>query len=619
MNVTNATGVILSSSLGAVPTATDENPITSVSQYIQLRDQSTSLLVRIYRAIVKAWKYLFENSDRRRGINEIIANKIQLGSNAKERHVLHVAFKQLFQEESYLKKLGINKEKVLDRDVLLDVQGLDPKIYAERELQALEEYRRTHTESPLSHIDTEKHRELLKKAFKSLFKEIVKKDRGHSQRLMLDDELSLREQQGMDLLLKVSSHDGQVNLTKKEKRKLKAFLRDADANVALNRRIENLLNGLPKDKFEEKGLTALFSIHTYTYKTKQIKPFIKSAEKLTALVAVIKKNPKATIEDSAKLNLEELGLLTSMVKLNGLINFLGTAGLIEEDSKLHKLQGSLRAARSALTYVDRKFSQQAGYDSGDLLMYRGKDYSKFLNKELDKMVGWQLSWLGSDYFHSALLNVPKKIIHISHVTDAAYEYNDIKAAQGAYTDAFRLRFDGLVGEEMKTHLTKVAQAKNKKDDWNALITKKFHEIIQKMHEDRAEFEKIKNSKWRRLMSGIMAHTRRNWLFMDVKKPFDRPFFQGKTDMICSEFAAKVLISALVQLNKELEEEVAEHLAKEGISAEEAKAKVGKPIVAIPIPETEKLKRLHTARLMDYLKPHLVKLERPPIIGQILAV
>lgn len=588
--------------------ALQNSSLSGITEYLKNRDQETSLITRIFRAIVKVFKSLFENWDRAKTLNAIITHRIGQGKNAQERHVLHVVFKHLFKQDSYLKSLGVNKERVLSRDELLGIAGLDPKKYAEKELEAIEIYNGFR---PLK-INIEKHREMLARELSTLFSKIVKGDRAFSQRLMLNDEFSKREQEGIDLLLKVASQEGKLQLTNKEKKKLKSFLKDANANISLNHRIENLLNEIPKDKFGGEKLKALLSIHTYSYKTKQIKPFIQSAQKLTRIVEALKKDAKAKIADDDKLNLGEMGLITSMLKLRGLLNFLDKASLIEDNSKLKAFFTAIKEAGAAITYVDRKFSQQTDYQSGDLMMYRGNDYSLFLNKKLEKMVDWQLSWLGSDYFHSAIINVPKKTVHISHVMDQSYEYNDAKAAQATYTDGFRLKFDGLIDDKVKPVLTRIAKTKNKQHQWNDLVGKKFREIIEKMHEDRTQFEKIKNSKWRRLMSGIMPHTRRNWIFQEIPKSFDRPMFEGKTDMICSEFAAKVLLSALVQLKKELSIEVNDYIAQE------KEIPIESPIVVMPIPETQKLKRLNTALLMDFLKPHLTPVAKAPIIDQLFS-
>lgn len=601
-----------------MPVATESKPFGSISEYLQERDDNTNLIFRIYRAIVRALKGLFISGDHGRKIDQIISDRISLGKNAKERHVFHVAFKHIFKEESYLKSLGISKRQVLSRDAQLDLAGLNPEKYAEREIESIKEYLKSHLDSELSGVELEKHEEALKHALKELFSKIVKADRAFSQRLMLDDELSFKEREGIDLLVKVSSNEGQLKLSAKEKRKLKVFLKDAQGNMSLNRRINNILENIQKDKLDDKKLTALVSIHTYTYKTGQIKPFIKTAEKLVALVDAIKKDPKVQIPNPYKLELDEFGMLSSMLKLKTLLNFLEKAELIEDGSKLTALNSALKKAGTAMNYLNGKYEKQAGYQSGDLLMYRGKDFSRFLNKDLDKMVNWQLSWLGSDYFHSALANVPKKKMHISHVMDKAYEYNDAKLAQATYTDAFRLKFDDLVDETAKPVLDALAKKKNKKQVWQDLVGAKFRAIMEKMHEDRTEFEKIKNSKWRRLKSGIFPHVRRNWFFQEVKKTHDRPFFAGKSDMICSEFAAKVLLTALVQLKKELTEEIAAELSvKEKITVEEAKERIGSELLALPIPETENLSRLHTARLLEFLKPHLTAVEKAPILEQVL--
>lgn len=597
-----------------------ENQSFNIADYIKNRDDNTSLIARICQYIVKLFKSLFANGDRPGRINKIIAEKIFLGKNAKERHVLHVAFKHIFKEESFLKNLGINKEKVLSRDALLDVAGLNPEKYAQKELDSFKAYIKNHPDSAIAKINIEKYEELLKKELASVFSKIIKTDRTHSQRLLLDDELSLKEQEGLDILIKVSNSEGQLRLSNKETRKLKVFLKDAQGNMSLNRRIENLLESLFKDKFDDKKMTALSSIHTFTYKTKNIKSSIKSADKLTALVEVIKKNPKAEIPYKDKLELEEMGLITSMLKLKGLLSFLDSAGFIDDNSRLKTLLESLTKARTAMNYVDGKFIKQVDYRSGDLIMHRGGDHSRFINSDLDKMTRWQLSWLGSDYYHTGIVNAAKKKMRISHVTDKKYEYNDAKAAQSTYTDAFRLKFDALIDDTAKPVLDEMAKQKNKKQTWDDLVGSKFRAIIEKMHEDRTAFEKIKNTKWRRLMSGIMPHTRKDWLFREVPKSFDRPFFEeGKNQMICSEFAAKVLISALVELKKELKKEMAAFIStQEKISVDEALEKVGDNIIAMPIPETEKLKRLNTARLMDFLLPHLTQVKKAPILDQLVA-
>ncbi|CRX39393.1 hypothetical protein [Estrella lausannensis] len=593
-------------------------PFGSVSEFLREREENTNLIVRIYRAVVRAFKGLFVSGDRSRKINQIIREKISLGKSARERHVLHVAFKHVFQKESYLNSLGVRKNRVLSRDDQLDLAGLSPKKYAERELESIRDYLRTHLDSELSGPELEKHQALLKEALEGFFSKLIKHERSFSQKKMLGDELSLKEREGIDLLIKVSTNEGQLKLSAKEKRKLKVFLKDAQGNMTLNRRISNIMEIIEKDKLDDKKLMALVSIHTYTYKTGQIKPFLKSAEKLTEIVSAIKKDPKVEIPNAYKLQLDEFGLLNSMLKLKTLLNFLEKAELIEEGSKLTVLNAALKKAGTAMNYLNGKYEKQAGYQSGDLLMYRGKDFSRFLNKDLDKMVDWQLSWLGSDYFHSALLNVPKKKMHISHVMDKAYEYNDAKLAQGTYTDAFRFKFDALVDEAVKPVLDEMAKKKNKKQGWNDLVGAKFRDIIEKMHQDRTEFEKIKNSKWRRLKSGIFPHVRRNWLFSPVSKPHERPFFEGKSEMICSEFAAKVLLTALVQLKNELTEEIAAELSvKENVTVEEAKERIAPGLITLPIPETEILSRLHTARLLEFLMPHLTRVERAPIIEQVL--
>lgn len=76
-------------------------------------------------------------------------------------------------------------------------------------------------------------------------------------------------------------------------------------------------------------------------------------------------------------------------------------------------------------------------------------------------------------------------------------------------------------------------------------------------------------------------------------------------MICSEFVGKTTIAALVQLNRDLVEEL-------GLPEETA-------VLELPFDKREKLSTLHPKRLLDLLmrKNCIVKVPPPPLLKQIL--
>lgn len=264
------------------------------------------------------------------------------------------------------------------------------------------------------------------------------------------------------------------------------------------------------------------------------------------------------------------------------------------------LTGDLKKLFKISTQARRIFddiNNNLGIEASDILMY---DFNRqsFFRKESHDIEETLTKLFVSKYSHAAQVYEDKHgKKRLTHVWWKKYQTDDVTISEISYSDIYRIDPVKLIAESVQ----EIWKKQNPKKDFVSCIRKQFQVIHNDLHENsQKEFKKISNDMLKRFKSGLadlgLFGGHKSW-FKQTRNSLNDGV---DTKMICSEFIAHSILSAIIALNQILQEEL-------GIKTQ---------AVNLPFCDKERIDRIHPQRLIKICLSHgFIKKVQPSLKAQ----
>ncbi|MCE2983626.1 MAG: hypothetical protein LW832_08680 [Parachlamydia sp.] len=324
-------------------------------------------------------------------------------------------------------------------------------------------------------------------------------------------------------------------------------------------------------------------LQTYLSKTRTITKSATEVSKLHAkmedLLARYHANP-ASIKLEERLTLTELGKITRSARLNesddeekpSFLGQLRNLGLMEMSPKLQKLSDLSIHSQDLLADLDKIIRPviNSHYKDGDVLAYAAKKKSEWLNSPLP-LEERLTSFAANGFTHGAKLFCNEGEVQISHVY-GNFEQEILCLYQLCISDIWEINITPLVPDSLINTLKEVYG-----EDWAQKVNELYRRVENEMQTNAPyRFQNVGNNQERRIAAGIAGQPQLFKLMgKDVlghERTHERDFnklynkFYGDElptdDQICSEWASKATLAAMLETNKRLTAEVKNSLGNQ---------------------------------------------------------
>lgn len=352
-------------------------------------------------------------------------------------------------------------------------------------------------------------------------------------------------------------------------------------------------------------LKQLSKLREYSFKINQREDFREAKQKLDNLSKKI--DSGETVSDSEKLSYKELKVLLSFAKFKDTLSEFA-----EYRTGNNKLVGEIQDTIISLEKLENQLKKESLAKPGNLIFHDLDSYQQ-LQVGKNDMRSWFEGTFVTDLSHAGVVNTNGDGLSVSHVWKS-YENQSIGIADFTIGSIYELNVSTLISDDSTAWLAE----KYGKENVHQELQKKFENISKNFHTDNKHLEGLQNSDHRQNQVAYTPHTRRNFLGVKQEKDLSSIRFEGKKEMICSEFAAKATLHCLNELKKELRDEYRDHLISQGFPPDKAaQASTHLEILNHPIPSTERLKHISPERLYRFLEPNLNLMPPPPTLSKFI--
>ena len=325
---------------------------------------------------------------------------------------------------------------------------------------------------------------------------------------------------------------------------LARFLESSLGNTALNKKMTQ--NSLRQLGISQEHADAFKNIRYWALQSHNPDFYTKALTKLTALNTRFFQNQ--TISEEHKLTNKEYQLLRSLKSIDEkILQKLKNTGVIDASPLLKHLSQVAERAIAALDQFDQHLIARAQLQTGDLILNRFDLIDK-VKPERSQIDSWLNRHLISNYQHASHVIIGSDgQPYQSHIL-SDHQYTKIHSTDLLTSDIYRPLF-----KQFKTH--------NAADIPDATLRQYFDEEFRALHENNQSLKTIQNGFW----IGIKAGAAQYGFFGGHKKKIGPNDFNtlhhelsdeqnSKKPMICSEFVARSMGSAIEAVNKRLNAE-----------------------------------------------------------------
>lgn len=325
---------------------------------------------------------------------------------------------------------------------------------------------------------------------------------------------------------------------------LARFLESSLGNAALNKQMtQNSLRQLGIDK---QYADVFKDIRYWALKSHNPEFYTKSLTKLETLNTRFFQNQ--TISEEQKLTNKEYQLLKSLKSIDEkILQKFKDTGVIDASPLLKHLSQVAEKAIAALDQFDQHLIARAQLQTGDLILNRFDLIDK-VKPERSQIDSWLNRHLISNYQHASHVIIGSDgQPYQSHIL-SDHQYTKIHSTDLLTSDIYRPLFN-----QFKTL--------NAAHIPNATLRQYFEEEFRALHENNQSLKRIQNGFWIRIKAGAAQYG----FFGGHKKKTGPNDFNtvhnelsdeqnSKKPMICSEFVARSMGSAIEAVNKRLNTE-----------------------------------------------------------------
>ncbi|KIE04613.1 hypothetical protein NF27_HE00020 [Candidatus Jidaibacter acanthamoeba] len=415
----------------------------------------------------------------------------------------------------------------------------------------------------------------------------------------LKDKFSKFEKRGFEILANLNFG---AALSKEEQQYLAKFFEYAIDNQEFNSRITRILNN--NDQFVRNNAEMIAELRAFTYKTADLEGVGIITNKVEAILKKIKDNQTNLIEEEDKLSYQELGRLVKFLRNKDILMALKELKILEHSTILQYLNSNLQTSNNLYMELDSLIKNHINYEQGDIVMEVAKRNREFYSNKVnyeEKIRDYM-----SPYTHAAIGYKDNRGVFVSHV-DQTYTKDKIEM-DAVLSENFRIYPDKLIiDNDVKKQIIKALKIDNEDNlkqkmyDIYKGIASELHQLMQDENKDiKFDRDRAKDAFIADLMPFGFGHMGKDniksWakevlenkasLAQKIKDP------GGKGYLFCSEFAAKMTVLSLVELEKQLFDKIKENdpnfeMPKGGL-------------LKMPFHEYEDLGKVHPARLVKEL-------------------
>jgi hypothetical protein len=332
---------------------------------------------------------------------------------------------------------------------------------------------------------------------------------------------------------------------------------------------------LPKGITQD-ALSFLTAVMSKIEKAEKFMPPLDKGKKLWELYQKDPSNP--SISEKDKLTLSEMGLINELARFHSQLEKLQKMGVVEIDEKLKQLFEKSAEAKELLKNIENTILPHLKdhYVDGSILAYNGTKKQKWTGKRLEPEAYMTSVIADFGLTHGAKIfkevqekeGIIETKVKVSEVM-GSWGTDDLSLYQLLISNIWELDVSKLFNKNMQTTLESV-YGKN----WKKQVNQKYQQIERELH---SNFEKrvqdISNSNARRMEAGLARYAKLVSPFLPMKieghkrafiRDFNKihdKFFEGESideTQICSEFVTKANIAAMVELNRQLTQDILHH-------------------------------------------------------------
>lgn len=420
--------------------------------------------------------------------------------------------------------------------------------------------------------------------------------------------LSLNEYMALSYISKmidnISTNNENSRLSKQEYFEMQKFLEHSLGDIRLNKILKKLQLSI-KDKEDKSeflpGITsqAVNLLINFSYRSKFYENFENIAAKLEKNWNRVQNN--MILETECRISLEEFGMIKMTISSSKYLKICEERGLLKDNEKLEQFHDRVKKIEKIIEQIKERIIEESELKSGDLLMEKSQENMAIRNQKISWMTriyNWFSQFAHTSVIHVTAENKTKQ----SHIDGPAVN-SDITLSNYLKNNIYRIDVVQLI--PLKFH--NALQSKYGVD-WETVINKRYQDIQNSIHQNTSQdFAKaisgIKSVEYKAGIASLLpfGHTtlQKNDLEKEVTKINDKLYKTQKTNMLCSEFAAKTIVKALYELNKDLTEEgIVEDIQ---LGKQKKNAANQKPQIIDMVFERERFSTMHPERLLKVLQ------------------
>lgn len=433
---------------------------------------------------------------------------------------------------------------------------------------------------------------------------------------------------GLKILSKITREMEEYKLSDDESQFLKAFIKSSYGDMRLNEAIRKniLVHGYAETQID--GLTGLY-MQNFAYRTRRLKEFnevvFDKAVKLFDLM-----NADKLPKPNERLSIGEFAILRDLATQKEFFDRLNKKAILAHDPELQKLYEQIIQADKMVRYLDKDFKEKFRFPPGSIIFDHTAKKAEVYDKALT-LATYITQSFATEYGHvskgyTALKKNPRASDADIKGTDEVEDKEEVSRkihinpgvakekfdlVEFLYSDVYVIKLDKLISPENQELLRKCYG-----DEWLLKINAEYQNIERELHDK--QFQISAAGEFTQITSGALTASFLNRFpkiipFDFIKKRFvdthqdihQRFIFSGGlweksaetmkkgVRMLCSEFVGNLTITALVELNKRIEEQ----LFKAGLTT------TLNHLIKIPIHASEYLHGMLPERLLTVLKEY----------------
>lgn len=392
--------------------------------------------------------------------------------------------------------------------------------------------------------------------------------------------------------------------SKETKALVQQFILDTIGNTKLNAFLSQdiIKSSISYSDYITKG-SAINAIAYFIYKTRNLPDVERVLTKLDKVHESIVSDQDIPLKD--KITLKEYAIVADLSSTLPILRQLNKGNFIEGNKRLEAMYHHAQKAHNIVSYLEQETTKELKNIGPGVLIL-----DNVLNKStvMSKLIGLfdKITTLFSSHGHAAMLHfnsVGKA--QRSHINPALI-HDDFDINKQLYSDMYKIDPIALISKENHLLLQQVYGA-----DWQQEIVNKFKTVENEIHTNvYSKFGRLSASaetdQYFAGLANIIPFGHKQLKTNDFKEIHSKAMTGEYTKerspkMLCSEFCASTIVTSLVELDKQIKEDMLRWEENKAIKLTGANLK--QDILKIPFGKHENLHKMHPDRLLQVLASH----------------